>query len=155
MRRFALMLPLIAAFVLPVAARAEDKKAPDELIEIDGKKPFEIRSDRAYLLFRMKGKWFAPVFMRVPTTAEVGFAEIDFSNWVGTVVSAKLPADIVGKINIATVKAAMSPKVRDRLIAAGFEPTVSDSPDKLAQMVKADYERNAQIVKAFNIQLNQ
>ena len=86
---------------------------------------------------------------------EVGFAEIDFSNWVGTVVSAKLPADIVGKINIATVKAAMSPKVRDRLIAAGFEPTVSDSPDKLAQMVKADYERNAQIVKAFNIQLNQ
>ena len=49
----------------------------------------------------------------------------------------------------------MSPKVRDRLIAAGFEPTVSESPDKLAQMVKADYERNAQIVKAFNIQLNQ
>ncbi len=91
----------------------------------------------------------------VPTTAEAGFAEIDFSNWVGTVVSAKMPAELVGKINIATVKAAMSPKVRERLIAAGFEPTVSESPDKLAQMVKADYERNAQIVKAFNIQLNQ
>jgi tripartite-type tricarboxylate transporter receptor subunit TctC len=91
----------------------------------------------------------------VPTTAEVGFAEIDVSNWVGTVVSSKVPADLMGKINIATVKAAMSPKVRDRLIAAGFEPTVSDSPDKLAQMVKADYERNAQIVKAFNIQLSQ
>ena len=91
----------------------------------------------------------------VPTMAELGFAEIDFSNWVGTVVSAKVPADLVGKINIATVKAAMSPKVRDRLIAAGFEPTVSESPDKLAQMVKADYERNAAIVKAFNIQLSQ
>jgi tripartite-type tricarboxylate transporter receptor subunit TctC len=91
----------------------------------------------------------------VPTTAEVGFAEIDFSNWVGTVVSAKVPAEVIGKINIATVKAAMSPKVRDRLIAAGFEPTVSESPDKLAQMVKADYDRNAQIVKTFNIQLNQ
>jgi tripartite-type tricarboxylate transporter receptor subunit TctC len=91
----------------------------------------------------------------VPTMAELGFAEIDFSNWVGTVVSAKLPADIVGKINIATVKAAMSPKVRDRLVAAGFEPTVSVSPEQLAQDVKADYERNAAIVKAFNIQLNQ
>ena len=79
----------------------------------------------------------------VPTMAEVGFAEIDFSNWVGTVVSAKMPAELVGKINIATVKAAMSPKVRERLIAAGFEPTVSESPEKLAQMVKADYERNA------------
>ena len=91
----------------------------------------------------------------VPTMAELGFAEIDFSNWVGTVVSAKMPDDIVAKINIATVKAAMSPKVRDRLVAAGFEPTVSVSPEQLAQMVKADYERNAAIVKAFNIQLNQ
>jgi tripartite-type tricarboxylate transporter receptor subunit TctC len=91
----------------------------------------------------------------VPTMAELGFAEIDFSNWVGTVVSAKVPNDLVGKINIATVKAVMSPKVRDRLIAAGFEPMVSESPDKLAQMVKADYERNAAIVKAFDIQLSQ
>ena len=91
----------------------------------------------------------------VPTMAEQGYPEIDFSNWVGTVVSAKLPADIVGKINIATVKAAMSPKVRERLIAAGFEPTVSESPDKLAAMVKADVERNAQIVKTFNIRLDQ
>jgi tripartite-type tricarboxylate transporter receptor subunit TctC len=91
----------------------------------------------------------------VPTMAEQGYAEIDFSNWVGTVVSAKVPADLVSKINLATLKAVMSPKVRDRLIAAGFEPSVSDSPDKLAQMVKTDYERNAQIVKAFNIQLSQ
>ena len=91
----------------------------------------------------------------VPTTAEVGLAEIEFTNWVGTVVSATVPADIVSKMNIATVKAAMSPKVRDRLIAAGFEPTVSESPDKLAQKVKTDIERNAKIVKAFNIHINQ
>jgi len=90
----------------------------------------------------------------VPTMAEQGFAEIDFSNWVGTIVSAKVPDDLMSKINIATVKAAMSPKVRERLIAAGFEPMVSESPDKLAQMVKADYERNAVIVKTFGIQLN-
>lgn len=91
----------------------------------------------------------------VPTMAEQGYAEIDFSNWVGTVVSAKLSPELIGKINIATLKAVMSPKVRDRLIAAGFEPMVSESPDKLAQMVKADFERNAQIVKAFNIRLDQ
>ena len=91
----------------------------------------------------------------VPTTAELGLAEIDFSNWIGTVVSSKVPDDLVNKINIATVKAAMSPKVRERLIAAGFEPTISESPERLAQLVKADYERNAKIVKAYNIQLNQ
>ncbi len=91
----------------------------------------------------------------VPTMAEQGFPDIDFSNWVGTVVSSKLPPELIGQINIATLKAVMSPKVRDRLIAAGFEPSVSESPDKLAQMVKGDYERNAQIVKAFDIRLEQ
>jgi tripartite-type tricarboxylate transporter receptor subunit TctC len=91
----------------------------------------------------------------VPTMTELGFAEIDFSNWVGTIVSAKVPDDIVGKINSTTAKVAMSPKVRDRLIAAGFEPAVSESPEALAQATKAEHDRNAQIVKAYNIQLNQ
>ena len=91
----------------------------------------------------------------VPTMAEQGYPEIDFSNWVGTVVSAQLPPELVDRINLATLKAVMSPKVRDRLAAAGFEPSVSESPDKLAQMVKADFERNAKIVKAFDIRLEQ
>jgi tripartite-type tricarboxylate transporter receptor subunit TctC len=91
----------------------------------------------------------------VPTMAEQGYPEIEFSNWVGTVVSAKLPPALVDRINLATLKAVMSPKVRDRLVAAGFEPSVSESPDKLAQMVKTDVERNAQIVKTFNIRLDQ
>ena len=58
----------------------------------------------------------------VPTMTELGFAEIDFSNWVGTIVSAKVPDDIVSKINSITAKVANSQKVRDRLIATGFEP---------------------------------
>ena len=91
----------------------------------------------------------------VPTMNELGYAEIDFSNWVGTVVSAKMPDDIVSKINSTTAKVAMSPKVRERLIATGFEPTVSESPEALAQVTKAEHDRNAQIVKAYNIQLNQ
>lgn len=91
----------------------------------------------------------------VPTTTELGFPEIEVSNWLGTGVSPKLPAELADKINAATVKAAMSPKVRERLLATGFEPAVSESPEKLAQSVKAEYDRNAQIVKSYNIQLNQ
>lgn len=71
MRQLAFLLPLMAALALPAAGHAADPKAPDELIEIDGKKPITIKPDRAYLLLRVKGKWFAPVFMRVPTEAEV------------------------------------------------------------------------------------
>lgn len=90
----------------------------------------------------------------VPTTAEAGFPEIEMQNWIGTVVSPKMPAALIAKINAATVKAALSPKVRERLIASGFEPSVSESPEKLGQSVKAEYERNMQIVKIHNIRLN-
>ena len=92
---------------------------------------------------------------QVPTMAELGFPDFDFTNWVGTAVSAGVPASIVEKINAATLKAAASPKVNDRLVAAGFEPNSNLTSAQLTQSVKLDFDRNASIVKAFNIQLNQ
>ena len=91
----------------------------------------------------------------VPTMAELGYPDFDFSNWIGTAVASGVPSNIVDKINAATLKAASSPKVHDRLVAAGFEPNTSQTSAQLAQSVKADYERNAAIVKAFNIKLDQ
>lgn len=105
--------------------------------------------------FGVGSKTRAPQLPDVPTMAEQGFGEIDFSNWTGVIVSAKLPEDLVAKINATVSKVAAQPKLRERLIATGFEPAISESPEKLAQATKADHERNAQIVKAFNIQLNQ
>ncbi|MFI5445707.1 Bug family tripartite tricarboxylate transporter substrate binding protein [Polaromonas sp. UC242_47] len=90
----------------------------------------------------------------VPTMAEQGFPDIDFSNWVGAVVASAVPAAMVEKINAATIKAASAPKVKDRLIAVGFEPNTGLTAGQLAQSVKAEYDRNAAIVKTFNIQLN-
>ena len=92
---------------------------------------------------------------QVPTLAELGLPELDFSNWLGTVVAASVPADLAEKINLATLKAASAPRIRDRLAAAGFEPNTSLSSTQLAQSVKAEYERTAVIVKTFTIQLNQ
>ncbi len=91
----------------------------------------------------------------VPTMAEQGYPDIDFSNWLGVVVASTVPSAIVDKINAATLKAAAAPKVNDRLVAVGFEPNTSLSSAQLAQSLKAEYERNAVIVKTFNIQLNQ
>jgi hypothetical protein len=45
--------------------------AAEEFVEIDGKQPVVIRPDRAYFLFRADSKWFAPVFLRVPTSNEI------------------------------------------------------------------------------------
>ncbi|EHP44874.1 hypothetical protein OR16_00155 [Cupriavidus basilensis OR16] len=92
----------------------------------------------------------------VPTMAEQGFPEIiDFSNWVGVIVSAKVPDDIVNRINAVVTKVASTPKVREKLMGLSFSPMVSESPEALAKMTHAEYERNAQIVKAYNIKFNQ
>ncbi len=107
---------------------------------------------RAYAL---AGKVRSPLLPQVPTTAELGYPDIDFSNWVGTAVAAGVPAALVDKINAATLKAAAAPKTRERLAAAGFEPNATLTSTQLAQSVKTEFDRNAVIVKTFNIQLNQ
>ncbi|HSW04045.1 tripartite tricarboxylate transporter substrate binding protein [Aquabacterium sp.] len=91
---------------------------------------------------------------QVPTFAELGFPELDFGNWVGTVVAAGVSPEMTEKIAAATAKAAAAPKVRDRLVGAGFEASPAMSAAQLGLSVRADYERNAAIVKAFGIQLN-
>lgn len=91
----------------------------------------------------------------VPTMAEQGFNEIDFSNWAGAIVSSKMPDSLVNQINAVITKVASSPNVRDKLSAHNFTPVISESPEALAKLTRAEYDRNAQIVKTYNIQLNQ
>ncbi|MEN9539144.1 MAG: hypothetical protein RLZZ126_1379 [Pseudomonadota bacterium] len=91
----------------------------------------------------------------VPTLAELGYPEIDFSNWLGIIGSASLPADVTAKINAAVLKAAAAPAIKDRLTAVGFEANASMSSAELSQSMRIDFERNAAIVKQFDIKLNQ
>jgi tripartite-type tricarboxylate transporter receptor subunit TctC len=97
----------------------------------------------------------SPHLPDVPTMAEQGYPDINFSNWLGIVVSSNMSNELVDKIHTAMVKVAASPKVRDRMVAAGFEPADDMNVSQLAQSVKTDFDRNAAIVKAFNIQINQ
>nr|WP_315592394.1 tripartite tricarboxylate transporter substrate binding protein [uncultured Cupriavidus sp.] len=93
----------------------------------------------------------SPLLPQVPTFAEQGYPDIDFSNWVGVIASAQVPADLAQKIQGAVYKAAASPKVRERLEALGYEPMPAQSLQDLNQSLHAEYERNAGIVKTFAI----
>lgn len=97
----------------------------------------------------------SPHLPNVPTMAEQGFPDLDFSNWVGVIVSKDVPAALVQKINAAVDKSAANAKVRDRLLGAGFDLGGDESPEQMSQSLRADFERNAAIVKAFDIRLNQ
>ncbi len=93
-------------------------------------------------------------FPSLPTFTELGYPELNFSNWYGVVVSANMPPALLDRINAAVSKAGAAPKVHDRLLALGFEPMEILSPAQLQQLVRSNFERNAAIVKTFNIQPN-
>lgn len=104
-------------------------------------------------VFGIAAKARSPQMPDVPTMAEQGYPEMDYSNWIGVIVSAGVAADIADKINTAVVKAASSPKVRERLVTSGFDMEPMTPPSQLAVSVKADFDRNAAIVRQFNITL--
>ena len=104
-------------------------------------------------VYGIASKARSPQMPNVPTMAEQGYPEMDYSNWVGVIVGANVPAPLVEKINAAIVKAASVPKVRDRLVAAGFDMEPLTPPAQLAAALKAEFDRNAAIVKQFNIKL--
>ncbi len=105
--------------------------------------------------FAMASKSRSTHLPNLPTMAELGFTEFSFGNWLGVIASDKLSADLTAKINAAVIKAAASDAIKARLTAAGFEPNLNSSSQELAAGLKSDFERNAAIVKQFNIKLNQ
>ena len=88
---------------------------------------------------------------QTPTFIELGFADFEFANWIGAIAPAKLSAELTAKINGEIVKAVAAPEVRTRLAGLGFEQSPASTPAQLEKSTKADYDRNAGIVKTFNI----
>ena len=87
----------------------------------------------------------------VPTFAELGYPEIDFANWIGVVASARVPPALAAAINRELLAVAQAPGPRERLRDLGFELSGAETPEALAALLREDFERNARIVKAFNI----
>ena len=93
-------------------------------------------------------------FPNVPTLAELGYPELNFGNWTGVIASSQMPAPLAEKIHAALQKVATNPAVRERLIGAGFEPMSERSLAQAQSELREEYDRNADIVKTFNIKLD-
>jgi tripartite-type tricarboxylate transporter receptor subunit TctC len=59
--------------------------------------------------------------------------------------------ELIARIHAEIIRSLQAPKVRERLAEAGFEPSPPTAQSELERSVRVDYERNAAIVKAFNI----
>jgi tripartite-type tricarboxylate transporter receptor subunit TctC len=82
----------------------------------------------------------------VPTIAESGLAGYELSSWYGVFAPAAVPAEIVGQLGGAVLKAVQMPDVQERLLQVGSEPAPA-SGEQLAQRVRSDLAKFAEIAR--------
>lgn len=86
----------------------------------------------------------------VPTVAESGYPDFEYSNWNALFAPAKTPAATVKKVNAAVVKALNTPDVAQRLSAQGADPAPG-SAEELARYMRADHERWKKVIRSAGI----
>jgi tripartite-type tricarboxylate transporter receptor subunit TctC len=86
-----------------------------------------------------------PAMPGVPTVAETlpGFEAVGH---LGIYAPARIPADIVARLNAELQKAVAQSDVRERFAAAGVEPGTS-SPDELAAILKNEIAKWSKVIK--------
>ena len=94
----------------------------------------------------------SPVLPDVPTVAESGLPGFETSAWYGLIAPAGLPRDVQMRINGDAVKGANSKEFRERMEPLGFE-VLTGSPERMAEMVKADAARWAPVIKAAGVKI--
>jgi len=87
----------------------------------------------------------------VPTIAEAGYPTFSIISWAGLFGPAKMPAELVARLNREFVAAMGRPDVQDAMQKQAFVLTPS-TPEKLAAYVKEQLESYRNILKAVGIQ---
>jgi tripartite-type tricarboxylate transporter receptor subunit TctC len=95
----------------------------------------------------------SPSVPNVPTMIEAGYADIWGDSWVGVLVPAGTPHNIVVLLNRKIVSSITQPDMKERLIALGFDP-VGSTPEQFAERIKFEIETWGQVIRMANIKVH-
>jgi len=91
-----------------------------------------------------------PDFSNVPTFAEAGYPQFDFSAWYAVFAPAKTPKDVVAKLSGALSTALKNPDVISKLQGTGVTPATGDAAT-LAKFLPGEHERIGRLIRTANI----
>jgi tripartite-type tricarboxylate transporter receptor subunit TctC len=94
-----------------------------------------------------------PTLPEVPTAKEAGVDNFVVSIWYGVFAPARTPPDIVARLSREIIRALESPDLRERLAAMGVEPWPG-TPDELANLVRSETARYANLIKSMGLRLD-
>jgi tripartite-type tricarboxylate transporter receptor subunit TctC len=86
----------------------------------------------------------------VPTLAEAGVKDFQFTQWLTLVAPAGTPREVVGRLNGALNAALNSKELRDKFTQQGFDPFVT-SPEEAAKFIAAEVQRFGKLIKTRKI----
>ena len=89
-------------------------------------------------------------FPNVPTFAEAGYPQFDFSAWYAVFAPAKTPKDVVAKLSGALSTALKNPEVVAKLNGTGVTPANGDAAT-LAKFLPGEHERIGRLIRTANI----
>jgi tripartite-type tricarboxylate transporter receptor subunit TctC len=88
----------------------------------------------------------------IPTVSETvkGYA---VDNWIGMLAPARVPKDIVARLNADVLKAIGAPELKERLTAQGFD-VLGGSPEQFGAVIRADIEKYTKVIRQAGIREN-
>jgi len=105
---------------------------------------------RAIALLSPRRYQLAP---EVPSVAESGYHGIDVDQWYAILAPAGTPGDAIATLNREFARVTADPLVRERMLAASFEPLAS-TPERIAEIIREDVARWTKIVRELGVKVD-
>ena len=94
----------------------------------------------------------SPILPDVPTMSESGYPEIEADSWLGMLVPARTPKNLVAALHREFINILTRPDMKERLASIGFD-LVASTPDEFAQRINVELETYGKIIRAANIKV--
>jgi tripartite-type tricarboxylate transporter receptor subunit TctC len=88
-----------------------------------------------------------PELPAVPTMTEAGYPSVFMDVWFGLVGPANLPQAIVRKVHEDVTRALQAPEITKKMADLGLYITTSATPEEFRDMIRADVQHYAVVVK--------
>ena len=95
-----------------------------------------------------------PVIPDVPTSAESGFASIMSDNWYGVFVPKGTPQPILDKIDQATAKGLLNPRLEETFTKLGVYIAKDGTPDSFGKFLDAQHKNWGTLAKDVGVKID-
>ena len=93
----------------------------------------------------------SPLLPEVPTMAEAGLPKYNFSNWFGLVGPARMPKDVVDKLQKDVAEVLKDPELHARYQTLGLQLPAAATPAQFAGLIQSDSAKWAATIQQAHI----